>query len=261
MKDAMSQITYWYEQYYGDGFFLVMAMASYLYLFAYEKTLRKKLLYPVALLVFCIVNPLLYFLVFHQIVYWRLFWVIPDALIIAYALTKLVQACRKTADKLILMFFVFVFVLFKGTNVYQNGEFPLIKNVEKVSKPVEEVCDFMLELEASPTCILPEPFLCQARQYSGEIRSMYGRNVQGYIMDASEEQWGTYLEMESGMPDFELIFRRASEFGCKFVVTYERNVVEENVLSMYNYQEVGNVSGYRIYYSGDGVVKTAAKVE
>ena len=68
MEAAMNEITYWYQQYYGDGFFLMMAMVCYIYLYAHEKKERKRFLYPAALLVFCVANPLLYFLVFHQII-------------------------------------------------------------------------------------------------------------------------------------------------------------------------------------------------
>ena len=196
MKDAISQIVYWYRLYYADGFFLIMAIFSYLYLFVHEKNSRKCFLYPVALLAFCVVNPALYWLVFRQIIYWRLFWVIPDAIIIAYAVTKMVQNSQRRTDKIIVLVIFAVFVLVKGTNVYKNGGFSVIQNLEKVSKPVEEVCAAMLEIEESPRCILPAPLLSEARQYSGEIQSLYGRNVDGYIIPASGVQMEIYHAME-----------------------------------------------------------------
>lgn len=247
MEEAMNNISYWYQQYYGDCFFLMMAMASYIYLFAHEKKERKRFLYPIALLAFCVANPLLYFLMFHQIIYWRLFWVLPDALVIAYTVTKLVQASRKMIDKVLVLVLVLALMVAYGTNVYKKGEFTMIQNPQKVAKPVKEVCDFMLELEDSPRCILPATLYCEARQYSGKIQTMYGRNVNGYILDANEDQWGMYYLME-GQPDFDIVFSKASELGYEFVVTYERNQVEKSIANMYNYQEVGLVEGYRIFY-------------
>ncbi len=253
MEEAMNQISYWYQQYYGDGFFLMMAIASYIYLYAHAKKERKRFLYPIALLVFCVANPLLYFLVFHQIIYWRLFWVIPDAVVIAYAVTKLVQAASKMADKVMVLTMALLFLLFNGSNVYRKGGFTQAQNPEKVDREVKEVCDFMLKLEDAPRCILPRPFLCQARQYSGEIRPMYGRNVLGYILDANEDQWGMYYQIESGQADYDFIFRRASELGYEFVVIYEWNEVEKSVPGVYNYQEAGLIDDYRIYYSGNNL--------
>ncbi len=258
MEAAMNEITYWYQQYYGDGFFLMMAMVCYIYLYAHEKKERKRFLYPAALLVFCVANPLLYFLVFHQIIYWRLFWLVPDALVIAYTVTKLVQASGKMASKLLVLLMTGALLVINGTNVYQKGGFTLIQNPEKVEKPVKEVCDFMLELEESPRCILPAPFLWQARQYSGKIQTMYGRNVQGYILDANEDQWGMYYEIESGQADYDFIFRRASELGYEFVVIYEWNEVEKSVPGVYNYQEAALIDDYRIFYSGDHLVAAEA---
>lgn len=251
MEEAMNEITYWYQQYYGDGFFLMMAMVSYIYLFAHERKEKKRFLYPIALLVFCIANPLLYFLVFHQVVYWRLFWVLPDALVIAFAVTKLVHASGKARSKVLVLIMTMALLFFNGSNVYQSGGFTLIQNPEKIDKPVKKVCDLMLEMEESPRCILPQTLFWQARQYSGEIQMMYGRNVQGYILDANEDQWGMYYQIESGQADYDFIFRRASELGYEFVVIYEWNEVEKSLADVYNYREIALIDDYRIYYSGD----------
>ncbi len=252
MKTAMDAIIYWCETYYADGFFLTMTVASFFYLFVHEKESRKRLLYPVALLVFCVLNPILYYMMFHQIIYWRLFWVIPDAIIIAYALTRLVQSAGSRRERAVVLVMALAVVFVGGTNVYQNGDFVLIQNPEKVDRPVKEVCDLMLELDESPKCILPAPMLSQARQYSGQIRSMYGRNVEGYILDANEEQWSMYYEMESGAPNFNLILREASDKGYDFVVTYEQNEIKDSILERYQYREAGCLEGYRVYYSEMG---------
>lgn len=251
MEEGMDQIVYWFQEYYNDSIFLVLAIVSYIYLFVYEKKERKRFLYPIALLIFCVVNPLLYFLVFHQIIYWRLFWVIPNTLVVAYAVTKLVQASRKVKDKILVLGVILLLLGLNGKNVYQSVNFRMIQNPEKVGQGTKEVCDIMLELEESPRCILPMPMLCQARQYSGEIRSMYGRNVQGFILDANENQWGMYFEMEKGDVNFDYVFGQASALGYEFVVTYKKNEVEKSVLNVYNYREIGDLEHYRIYYSGE----------
>ena len=174
---------------------------------------------------------------------------LPNALVIAYAVTKLVQASNKMIDKILVLCTVLLLLGFNGKNVYQNAGFRLIQNPEKIDSGVRAVCDFMLEREESPRCIFPIPFLSIARQYSGEIQSMYGRNVQGYILDANEDQWKMYYEMEKGEVDFNYVFGQASALGYEFVVTYEWNEVEKSILDGYHYREVGLIDSYRIYYS------------
>ena len=116
MKTAMDAIIYWCETYYADGFFLTMTVASSFYLFVHEKESRKRLLYPVALLVFCVLNPILYYMMFHQIIYWRLFWVVPDAIIIAYALTRLARAAGSWRERAVVFAMALVVVFVGGTN-------------------------------------------------------------------------------------------------------------------------------------------------
>ena len=247
MKDAVTQIIFWYKEYYADGFFLILAICAYIYLFVHEEKIRKKMLYPVAMLVFCILNPVLYYKVFKDIIYWRLFWLIPDAIMIAYAVTMMVRASKKTMEKIMVLLFVCGVIVIKGTNVYTNGGFTVRQNLEKVSESVVQVCDVMLEMEEEPRCILPGPLLSEARQYSGSIKSAYGRNAFGYILAMPQEQWDIYQEMEKETPDFDYILGKAVERNYTFVVTYDRHVIEEEILLKYNYYEKACVAGYRIY--------------
>ncbi len=245
----MREIISWYQQYYADGFFLIITMVSYIYLFVYEKKVRKNFLYPVAALAFCILNPILYRIVFKHIIYWRLFWLIPETVIIAYALTRLVKECSWRFEKIAILTFAFLILLVKGTNVYSKGNFDVIQNFEKVSTPVKNVCDAMLEWEETPKCILPSTLFCEARQYSGNIQMAYGRNVQGFILGpVNDRQAAIYREMEAENPDYGYMLSCASGIEYNFVVTYEQKMIPEEILKQYGLREVGNVSGYRIYY-------------
>lgn len=249
MTEAMNNIIAWYSDFYGDGFFLTVAMAAYVYLFVYHKESRRRFLYPLALLVFCIVNPVLYYTIYKNIIYWRLFWMIPDGVIIAWAITLLVRDCGKKWEKAAVLVFVCGIVLIKGTSVYKNGEFTTWQNPEKVAQEVVDVCDIMLGIEEEPRCILPQTLYCEARQYSGDIKMMYGRNVNGYIVWQSQEQMDMFYNMESEAPDFNYILSQAQAMGYDFVVTYDRNVISDDILSQYQYYEAGCVDGYRIYHA------------
>lgn len=248
MKEAIEMIVNWFRAYYADGFFLTLAVAACIYLFVCEKEIRKKLLYPLCLLIFCVLNPVLYFKIYHSIIYWRLFWLLPDAILIAYAVTSLLRKCRKTLIKVLLLLVFCSLIVIKGTNVYKYGVFTVWKNPQKVAGEVASVCDAMLSIEEEPRCILPASLFCEARQYSGNIQSMYGRNAHWYIVEVTQEQWDMYQAMESESPDFNYILESALQQDYHFVVTYDRNEIAEDILLNYHFYEVACVDGYRVYY-------------
>lgn len=253
MVEAINQIKQWYQLYYGDGIFLVMAIVSYLYMFVHCKEIRVKFLYPIALIVFCIINPVLYKILFSGIIYWRLFWMIPDAIIIAAAVTGFVKNCSRNWEKMFVLAVVMVLILVKGTNVFLHGNFTKVQNWEKVSEATESVCDILLEQDDNPKGIFPSTLYCEVRQYAPEISMMYGRNAEGYIFYYDEnkdaEYWDTCWQMEAESPDFDLIFSSAQMYGYNFVVVLEFKAADEAVANQYSYRELARTSGYVIYYN------------
>lgn len=253
MREQISTMINWISQYYGDAVFLIMAVFSYCYLYVHNKEWRGKLLYPVALLVFCIINPVLYHFIFVNNIYWRFFWMLPNGLAIAFAVTKLLQNCQNKLEKgVVLLIFALLFA-FKGTNVYQSGVFVKVQNWQKLSQETKEVCDLILEIDRNPNCIMPAALFSEVRQYSGEIKMMYGRNADGYIMQVTDAQFKIYKELEKETPDYDEVFGIAKIEGYNFVVVYKWLPVSEPILNKHEFQMVSNTDSFIIYYNA-GVV-------
>ena len=245
----MKIIIDWYQTYYADGVYLILALASYVYLFAHCPELRKKFLVPMAFLMFLVFNPLLYKYVYIRIIYWRLFWMFPTGILIALASVKLVKNSLGKFEKWIVLLMICALIVIKGTNIYTERGFGKIENAYKVPAAVKDVCDLMLELEEEPKCIVPEAFLCDVRQYSGEIEMVYGRDVLGFIIPNWGEEWHAFEQLESETPDYSWIMQCAERENCSFIVTYKDKGIDEQLLVLYGYVEILYEGNYIIYYN------------
>lgn len=71
MRAWMQPIIYWVNEYYGNRWYLLLAIVAYIYLFFATKESRRKIVYPSVLLAFLVLNPILYQYVYSKIIYWR----------------------------------------------------------------------------------------------------------------------------------------------------------------------------------------------
>ena len=94
VKNIMDTITYYFDCFYGNGRYLALLLAAVAGLFILSKKDRK-LIYPILILILVIANPVLYRYVFNKLVFWRLFWMIPEVLIIALAATRMIMTLEK----------------------------------------------------------------------------------------------------------------------------------------------------------------------
>ena len=249
MSILIEEMINWIKLYYGDAIFLTMAFFSYIYLYIYNSKIRKTIIYPSAFLLFLLLNPILYKFIFRAGRYWRFFWMLPNAIIIATAITLIAKKSDKRIHKVIVISLVTLFIIVKGANVYQNAGFVKAQNLYKVDANTQAVCDAILEYDKSPKCVMPSTLFCEARQYSGDIELMYGRDVQGYIRGVSDDVRKVYESMESDNPDYDYILSQSLEGGYGFVITYDSKSIDDTILDKYGYNLINNVVGYNIYYN------------
>lgn len=248
MAESIQSIISWYQAYYADGFYLVMALFSYIYLFAHCPELRKKFLAPMALVMFLALNPVLYKYIYSQIIYWRLFWMFPTAILTSLAAVKMVKSSQGKIGKGVVLAAICVLIVVNGANVYTERGFGKIANAYKVPKEVQEICDIMLELEENPRCIVPQTLFSDVRQYAGEIEMAYGRDVQGYIITAPWETLSVWRQVESINPDYSVILQYASQENYQIIVAYEDRPIAEELLALYGYVQIAYDGGYFIYH-------------
>ncbi|MBO4862853.1 MAG: hypothetical protein J5517_00660 [Eubacterium sp.] len=249
MQDIMYQMYEWILVYYGDGLILIMAIVSFIYLFVHDKNIRNSIIFPSLFIVFLLLNPFLYQYFFGSR-YWRYFWTIPSALIISLFVIRLIEKSKNRIYKISVFAAAVLLTSVLGTNVYLKGSFVKIENPYKISQSTCEVCNAILEIDKAPKCILAtETLYTEARQYSGDIRLLYGRDVEGYIIGTTEEIKNIHLMMESEKPDYNYILSMASSEECDIIVNVEEKPIDDKLASEYGYKFMKSTNGYNIYYN------------
>ena len=247
MSSIVDVIIDWAQRYYGDAFFLIIAVFAYLYLFFFSKENRIRIIYPVLLLCFVIVNPILYKFIFYRIIYWRLFWMLPNSIAIAYATVRILRN-SKTAGKMILLGVIMCIIVLKGTNAFEHGNFLLTQNMYKISDNVIEVCDVILNVDDSPRCIVPGTLYSEVRQYSGDIELMYGRNIEGYINSNIQQEYrDVHAELVKEIPNYDYVLSVARKNGYNFIVVDRNKAIPEDILVLYDYSFVDSYGSLVIY--------------
>lgn len=249
MLDAVKTMVSWMQLYYADLFFLLLSIVSYIYLLITNKKLRVRFLLPVGLILFLVINPVLYLLVYSKTVYWRLFWMAPDAIIIAAAASSLLKKCRFELLKLAVLVVMTLVIVLKGSNVFIRGNFTKVENWTKLPQQTLDVCDAILELDDTPKAIFPQVLYSEVRQYAPEIEMMYGRNADGFIYSCPMDCLLTRWQVEQVEPDYDFIFQQASRFSYNIVVAMESKPAPAEALLKYHFEEAVRTPGYIVYFN------------
>ncbi len=244
-----SQMNDWLKLYYYDSGHWLLAAMSYLYLFASSKGIRRKLIWPTVLLVFLLMNPILYAKLYEGTRYWRWFWMIASAPVIAAAFMRLVKTSPKNAEKLVVFCSILVLIVKTGSFAYDDGSYYGTENLYKIEPETALVGEIILSVEPSPNCICPAPLCYRIRQYSGDIEQLYGRDAAWYIVEPTKQQRDMFATMLSKEPDYDWILKEAQDASCNIIVTRKENAIPITDLTSYGFELAGESTVYYIYHS------------
>ncbi len=201
--------------------------------------------YPSALLLFFVNQPIAYRLI--GITVWRLFWCIPTVLVVACVFAKAIKKL-KPAGCVFLPVYGLLLVLLLGVNMFRNGSFTRMENIYKIPKATADVGEYVAEHIKNPKGLVTEPLCYEIREVDGRIRTLYGRDMIGFIK-ASELKVPRELAMQlaSEEPDYDYIVGVIKEEGCNFMVVEEAKTVPEKVIKKYGISRLVVIDGYAIY--------------
>ncbi len=201
--------------------------------------------YPSALLLLFVNQPIVYR--FIGITVWRLFWCIPAVMVIAYLFAAAVKKL-KPAGSVFLLLYGLLLVLLLGVNMFKNGSFTRMENIYKVPKATANVGEYVAEHIKDPKGLVTEPLCYEIREVDGHIKTLYGRDMIGFIK-ASELKVPRELAMQlsSDEPDYDYIVGVIKEEGCNFMVVEEAKAVPDKVVKKYGINRLTVIDGYAIY--------------
>lgn len=248
MDGIIAEMMEWGTKYVGGGAFFGMALISCVFLYVTSQKDRKRIVYPILTSIVLAMNPISISLLFSKMSYWRFLWMIPDGVLIGIFFVKMIKVCR-VKKELAAAFISFVLIIMiSGTYMYGGGKFQTAKTPDKLSRGVKAVCDVMLELDEHPRAIMRDKYLCEVRQYSGEIELYYGRNIHWYITYHDWEHEYYFKMMESRYPNYDKLLALCEKEDLNFIVTYADRAIPENVLEKYGFREVTEKDNSIIYY-------------
>lgn len=237
-----------FQKYIGNGFAAGLFAVSFLYLMFREKDRTKRIVLvyvslTMLVLFFCPVFAKIIFRYLDSETYYRILWLVPMTAVIAYAGIRLAAEFPKKWMRALAVFAVCAAIVLTGDYVYDNPFFRPAENRFHVPQTVAYVCDAIIVEGREVRAVFPDEMLPFVRQYTGNIRMPYGREMQ-------VERWGNsdelYDAMNEEVLDPEKIASLAAQRGCHYIILHETRKGLEGFKKT-NYHYVETVAGYRIY--------------
>ncbi|MCR5441658.1 MAG: hypothetical protein K6E66_06040 [Lachnospiraceae bacterium] len=233
------------KEYMGSGLIAVIFVLSLFYLAVTEKEKAKSICFlyvPMVVLAFflCPLSYRIYGKVTEIVTYYRLLWLIPVTPVIGYSAVKICTRFTGLKQNLCIIAFALLFAV-SGRLMYSDMYMVRAQNIYHMPVQVVDLCD-ALHVEGREVMVLmPYEFQQFVRQYDPNICMPYGRE---YMMNMSAGENLLRDAMMAEDKDPELVGRLATERGCHYIVVSQ---FEDFAEDPWNYEEIMNIDGYKIY--------------
>lgn len=178
-------------------------------------------------------------------VYWRMLWLLPIPIVIAYTGTKILGKVQKKAGRLLALGAMTVALLASGISLFTEANFSKSTNRLKLPDTVITVCDY-LEADAkeqgiTEICAIVTPkLMCYIRQYNGKIKLAFGR-------EAARGKKNNIYEIINTTPiDCKKLAKAAKKRQCNYLI-YEADAELDAELKKNQFEYLANIDEYKVY--------------
>lgn len=184
-------------------------------------------------------------------VYWRMFWILPLPIVIAYAFSLRLRAEGIRWRRCVYAACMFLVIVITGTAVYKAEAFVKAENPYKLSQDVIDVCDIISEdarensIEEKKAVVVNE-LLAYIRQYDGSIKMPYGRGAIQGLKGQSKNSKRIYKLMCNPGVNLEKLVKYLKKEKCNYLVYYKGESTDEALCSL-GYKRIGESSSYFVY--------------
>lgn len=184
-----------------------------------------------------------------DLVYWRMFWLLPTSVIIAYGAAKLCIGRKGLAGQLAAMAVLTLVIVAAGENPYVGEGAPYEKahNLQKLPSDACQVCDVInasLEEGERAVVVAPDALLGYVRQYDASIELVYGRSSK-----LRKVRRRIHKQMNRETPNFRKLARLCRKEGANYLV-YPADEKQNAKIERRGFVQIGKVGGYSIYKDG-----------
>jgi len=241
----MTEILEIFKSYNGTGYYCILFIASLLYLWFCEEDKHIKAILVIIPSVIQVLFFIPYiYLLYNRLdegTYYRILWLLPMTLVIAYAGVKVIGTHTRLG-----VVTLAVILILSGTCVYTSAGVRKAENAYKLPEEVITICDMIRPEEGKERvwAVFPPMLVHYVRQYTTDIQLAYGR-------DSMVESWKRLynplyeLYMSSEIPADELT-QYSNEYLCNYVIIDKEKGVTGS-LEDYNMTLVGETTNYEVY--------------
>lgn len=239
--------------YGGNGFLLLLFLISAIYLLIAEKSVKKKIMLGIIPLIFFVgflfpVTKIVYVAVFDDgsDTYYRLLWLIPMYVVIAYAACKVVFTLKKAMYQRIAIVAMVTVIAVTGSLVYLSPNITWAENAYHIPDSVIDICDVIAPENDEPRvrAAFPSELVHFVRQYDTDILMPYGREM-------VVTQWDYYNPVYEVMEkpeiiDAEALLEATRETKCSYIILSENRKINKDLTEL-GLEFVTTLHGYNIY--------------
>ncbi len=252
MIGFMEMVFTLFREYWGDLLPLMVYAIAFVFLFVTEKEKNKRIL---LLYLTAVVLVLFFFPLFAKVIidvmedeiYYRILWILPVTVTVAYAGVRLVQMCKPLWGKAIAVVLLLVTLAGCGDYVYDNPYFSVATNRFHLPDEVIVICDSISVPGREVRAVFPSNLLSYVREYTAAVCMPYGR-------EAVVERWNfdipLFDAMEEETIDAAKLGTLAYEAQCHYIILNSAKPINGD-LADYTYRKVNSVGVYDIYLSDD----------
>lgn len=241
-------------RYNGSGIYFILYFLAIMFVFFIDKEKRNFFVYPALLILFLIINPLFYQLIttyiFADNVYYRILWLLPLPIVIAYVFTYIISQQKDNLYRGVIFIIVSILIILSGEFIYkfddEHMNFEVAENYYKLPNATIGVSQLIHEDAADGGSLkLAAPYLLATtiRQYDASIPLLYGRVAEYYnYTDANT----VAAQLNSDIPDLNVVIKIAQDYDCRYFALYTWQTPEINPTEL-GAELVGTVEYYRVY--------------
>lgn len=241
----MDEIRVWIEAEGSGHYFFIAFPVCLLILFILLRGRRLRFVVPSLLMSLVIINPLFYryWDALDLYAYWRILWIVPVISVVAGVVPAITEKIRETMMKSNVVVVGVVLIAFGGTFLYNSIDrvFKVAKCAEKIPTSVVSIAGRLLLFNEHPRVIVQDPIGVYLRQLTGDIDTLYGRDLFGYITwKPTTKAIEIHNEISDADSDLSLVGQYMLDDGYDYLVIDATRRVSDLLL-------VDTVGDYGIY--------------
>ncbi len=243
-KENIEIIKQTFLEYQGSGMYIALLLISMLYIYLKEddKKLKAFLVYFPIIVLLITLNPIFNKIVgkiFTGSVYWRVYWMLPLGVVIAYAAVKFINSESEKSKKIVATIGIIITIIMSGKLVYNKENYTKFGNLYKVPDEAIEVVEIIRQgKEEKKKALTSEQLVAYIRQVDASIELAYKREPTGYLDNEFVQT------MHSGMS--EDIVKMALENDCNYIVL-DRGLVINVELHYFGFERIAETANFIIY--------------